>query len=270
LARKATGQVIEPNGKQRSWALRFRAYGKRRFVSLGRPEDGWTRERAEAELRHVLADVERGIWRAHEPEPVEAPPEVPTFHDFASEWLVTREPELRPKTVASYRWQLSDHLLPHFASLALDRIGPEDVDRYKAAKLREGSIGANQINKTLGTLGRILKAARRYGYVSRNPLEDVDRLRRTRPSRPAIEPEQLPALLNAAGALRPILVTLAGAGLRNGEACALDWRDVSLATGTLVVRSAKTDAGVRRVDLPLALREELSDHKARSDGGHVP
>jgi len=61
MARKATGQVIAPNGKQRSWVLRFRAYGKRRFVTLGRPEDGWTRHRAEAELRHVLADVERGI-----------------------------------------------------------------------------------------------------------------------------------------------------------------------------------------------------------------
>jgi integrase len=39
---------------------------------------------------------------------------------------------------------------------------------------------------------------------------------------------------------------------------------VNLATGTLTIRQAKTDAGVRRVDLPLALREELSDHKARS------
>ena len=63
MPRKATGQVIAPDGKQRSWALRFRAYGKRRYVTLGRPEDGWTRERAEVELRHVLADVERGIWR---------------------------------------------------------------------------------------------------------------------------------------------------------------------------------------------------------------
>ena len=39
----------------------------------------------------------------------------PTFHEFASEWLANREPELRPKTVADYRWALSCHLLPHFA-----------------------------------------------------------------------------------------------------------------------------------------------------------
>lgn len=111
MARRATGQVIEPNGKQRSWALRFRAYGKRRFVSLGRPEDGWDRQRAEAELRHILADVERGIWQPYEPAAVEAPTEVPAFHEFASEWLAGRAPELRPRTVTDYEWALSYHLL---------------------------------------------------------------------------------------------------------------------------------------------------------------
>ncbi len=112
MARNATGQVIEPNGKQRSWALRFRAYGKRRFVTLGRPEEGWDRQRAEVELRHVLADVERGIWRPYKPESIEAPSEIPTFHEFASEWLDGRRGELRPRTIADYKWALSYHLLP--------------------------------------------------------------------------------------------------------------------------------------------------------------
>jgi hypothetical protein len=43
MARKATGQVIPPGAKARSWALRFRAYGERHYVTLGRPEDGWDR-----------------------------------------------------------------------------------------------------------------------------------------------------------------------------------------------------------------------------------
>ena len=59
MARKATGSVIEPKDG-RSWAIRFRAYGERRYVALGTSEDGWSRQKAEAELRHVLADVERG------------------------------------------------------------------------------------------------------------------------------------------------------------------------------------------------------------------
>ena len=58
---------------------------------------------------------------------------------------------------------------------------------------------------------------------------------------------------------------MAGAGLRIGEACALDWRDVKLATGTLIVRESKTAAGEgREVDLPVGLREDLTEWRAQS------
>ena len=64
---------------------------------------------------------------------------------------------------------------------------------------------------------------------------------------------------------RPILATLVGAGLRVGEAVALDWSDVNLGAGTLTVGRAKTDAGTyREVDLPRGLIEALSEWKARS------
>jgi integrase len=266
MPRKTTGQVIEPSDGC-SWAIRFRAYGKRRYVSLGTAEEGWDRRRAEAELRHVLADVEQGIWRPYEPAQAPQVPEAPTFHEFASEWLENREPELRPKTVTSYRWQLSGHLLPHFARMHLDQIGPEDVDRYKATKLREGALGPNQINKSIGLLAMILDAAGDYGHTdpARSPARGRRRrVKRTAPSRPTVEPEQLPSLLEAAWRLRPILATMAGAGLRNGEVCALDWSDLDLPSGTLTVGESKTEAGVRQVDLPEALRRELAEHKLRA------
>ncbi len=63
---------------------------------------------------------------------------------------------------------------------------------------------------------------------------------------------------------RPLAATMAGAGLRVGEAIALSWRDVNLATGSLRVADAKTEAGVRTVDLPVGLAAELRALKARS------
>jgi hypothetical protein len=46
MARKASGQVIERKGARgRTLALRFRAYGIRRYVTLGTVDEGWTRER---------------------------------------------------------------------------------------------------------------------------------------------------------------------------------------------------------------------------------
>lgn len=269
MARPATGQTLERGSKggEVTFALRFRAYGKREYLTLGTKTEGWTREKAEAELRHVLADVERGIWRPSAPEPVEAPAEVPDFHAFASEWLAAREPELRERTVRDYRWALELQLLPHFASMRLDAIGPEHVDRYRTAKLREGKLAPNAVNKTIVRLAQILDVAQEYGHIDRNPAKGRRRrAKASEPKRTWVEPEQLVALVESADRyLRPIVATLAGAGLRIGEACALDWRDVNLGTGTIVVRESKTAAGEgREVDLPIGLQEELATWRARS------
>lgn len=266
MPRPATGQVIEREGARgTSYALRFRAYGRRRYLTLGTNEEGWSRDRAELELSHVLADVQRGLWREPNPAPVAEPREEPTFHVFASEWLTARAQErLAERTIEDYRWALTHHLLPFFADYRLSAITVREVDRYKAAKAAEGVLGANQVNKTLTRLSQILAVAVEYELIAANPAAGKRRrLKSTRPRRSWVEPEQLMALLGSApGYRRPLLAVLAGAGLRVGEALALRWADVDLATGTLRVLRSKTDAGVRLVDLTPALREELAAHKA--------
>lgn len=106
MPRKAIGGVIKPK-QGRAWAIRFRAYGKRRYVALGTSDEGWTREKAEKKLGHVLADVERGIWKPEAPPPDQGPAIEPTFHEFASEWFEGVAPELRERTRIHYQWRLS-------------------------------------------------------------------------------------------------------------------------------------------------------------------
>jgi hypothetical protein len=96
------------------WALCFRACGARQYQTLGTAEEGWTRQRAEQALRHVMADVERGTWSPRHPEPAsEANPD-PSFHEFTSEWFEATKGEWREKTRLDYEWQLAHHLLPFF------------------------------------------------------------------------------------------------------------------------------------------------------------
>ncbi len=63
MARRSEGQVVERHWKSgRGYALRFRAYGERQYLTLGLEAEGWNRKRAEEELANVMADVRRGIW----------------------------------------------------------------------------------------------------------------------------------------------------------------------------------------------------------------
>lgn len=268
MARPATGSVVErPSQDGIAFAIRFRAYGQREQITLGTSAEGWSKSKAEVELSNVLADVRRGIWQRHEPEPVEAPGETPTFHEFASDWLAGKKAELRSKTISDYEWALSVHLLPFFATFQLHEITAEAVDRYRSAKMGEGKLGANGINKTLSRLAQILELAVEYDHIPKNNAKGKPRRAKgTKPKRSWVEPEQLMTLIAAGDShTRPMIATLAGAGLRVGEAVALNWRDVNLSTGTITVRESKTDAGEgREVDMPLGLQEELAGWRANS------
>lgn len=281
MPRQPTGQVVEKKTARRGkvYALRFPAYGRRQYVTLGPATDGWTRRTAEAELERVLAAVKLGIWRPPDRGDVEEEeaPSVPTFHTFASEWFASRRGELRPNTQLDYEWQLTHHLLPFFAAFRLDEIDVRLVDRYRHAKVSEGRLSATSVNKTLTRLAQILDVAVEYELIARNPARGRNRkLRASKPRTVWLDtPEQIDALLSAAGELdreahvgrrhvgrRALLSTLVFAGLRIGELCALRWRDVDLARGRLHVHDSKTAAGVRTIELLPVLREELSTYKA--------
>jgi integrase len=285
MARPSTGAVIENTQLvDPTFALRFSANGKRQYVTLGSRRDGWTPARAEIALQDTLTDVRRGTWQPPEPEPVAAPREVPSFHVFASEWFEQKKAEggrrgggLSEKGVVDLEWRLAKHLLPFFAPMRLDAITVADVDRYRAMKVRDGNLGPTSINKTLATLAAILEVAVEYDLIDRNVAQGRRRrLPAVTPPRSSIDrADHITALLDAAGELdatalvrhgqrRALVSTLLFAGLRIGEALTLRWGDVDFARGTIQVRTAKTDAGIRMVNMVPILRDELDAYRART------
>jgi hypothetical protein len=61
MARRSTGGVvIDTRRKSPVFALRFRAYGRRQYLTLGSEADGWTRAKAEEELRRELMKSSSG------------------------------------------------------------------------------------------------------------------------------------------------------------------------------------------------------------------
>ncbi|MGH2866322.1 MAG: tyrosine-type recombinase/integrase, partial [Solirubrobacteraceae bacterium] len=64
------------------------------------------------------------------------------------------------------------------------------------------------------------------------------------------------------GPRRAVIATLALAGPRVGELCALDNQDISLRQARLHIRDAKTEAGIRSVDIHPRLLDELTTYQA--------
>jgi len=265
MARPPKGSVVETRTKDgRTFAIRYRAQGQRWYETVGTSAEGMTHRRAEEELENVLADVRRGRWHP----PIDPTPQMPQheqrFNELADLWLAERKREVRDRSIEDYTWAIDKHLRPHFGPMPLSTISAREVDRFRHLKADEGLLGVNQINKVLNRLASVLDLAVDYEYLNANPARGRRRrFKGTTPLRTYVEPEQLPSLLDAAEGLydkkgRPLMAVLAGAGLRVSEALALRRDDVNLAKGTLRVRESKTKAGVRTVNLPHGLREELT------------
>jgi integrase len=234
MRRAATGQVLlDTRRRSPRFALRFRAYGKRQYLSLGSEAEGWTETRARLELQNILADVRREIWSAPQPEPSPAVDPDPLLHEFASRWFEAEKGEWRAKTVLDYQWQLSHHLLPFFKDHRLSEITIAEVDRYRQRKVAEARaiqaaaaegkplyeehadangrtrrrrrrpLSATSINKTITRLSQILEVAVEYRLIDSNPAKG--RRRRLKAAKPAKvwldRAEHVRALLDAAGDL---------------------------------------------------------------------
>jgi integrase len=188
---------------------------------------GWTDRTARIELENLLAKVRAGIWRRRRPaRPIRAS-KMPTFHEYASDWLqakkdgVLGDRPIGPNTEADYRSRLANHLLPFFGPYRLDELDSELCLAFKAQKLREAAelrraieagamlrdrrgrrvrpLGPATIRKLTDCLATILDEAVEDGHLERNPARSRRmRVKVPRPPRTFLEMDELVALADAA------------------------------------------------------------------------
>jgi hypothetical protein len=153
--------------------------------------------------------VRAGVWRRETARPQPAPPptsEIPTFHEYASQWLERRsegvlgDRALSANSRADCVGRLSNHLLPFFGRRRLDEIDTEMCVAFKAQTMREARklaadlaagadvrdannrrrvpLGPASIKKLLDALTAILDRAltrRALGHRDRDAEVDVRR-----------------------------------------------------------------------------------------------
>jgi hypothetical protein len=136
------------------WYLKYRdAAGVQVKERLGGEADGWNERKAERELRHRLADVERKGWRR--PAPL-------MFATYAQTWFAEGEVRRRWKrsTVAQYR-STRERLVEHFGPMPLGAIRPRHVAEYVAEA--SSRLGPSTVSRDVSLLHAIFVTARPRG-----------------------------------------------------------------------------------------------------------
>jgi integrase len=208
-----------------------------------------------------------------------------TFAEVTDMFLKERTArDRRSATILCYETVFRCHLLPVFGPREVGTIRRPDIaDHFDA--MRAAGATVQTVNRTLRTMKAVLFFALERELVERNVMQ------RFRPfeggkderhvSREAFSESEVQAIMAAARpGERALIGLLCFAGLRPGEAYALDWSAVDLEAGCLTVlrswdhRGAKfvepkTKAGNRKIPLSGWLVAELTAHKARTVAGLV-
>ena len=264
-----------PNTEQcpRSGLWRFN-----KIQNKGKPDQVWYRSKCVYEssevawlaLQQRLHDVaEYGALA------VAAARTIPTFAELADEWINKVVPaSCKSSTAADYRAILEKHLLPVLGSTPSDQITRWDVKNLLLEKLN-GGLASSTVNHIKNAMSGVLSLAVDSELLQANPAKGLGKLWQGKPQDKDIHPYTEKEVQQLLGTLRghwpwyyPFVATLALAGLRLGEASALQWDDVDYANGVLHIRHSVTrgvlgtpkSGKTRRVDMAKHLAEILGEH----------
>lgn len=266
-ARVERGIYMQPNGK---YAVCCRHAGKLRFRTVGFDLAVARRERAA-----LIAATQRGA--------VPASPRL-RFETVCAWWLERFEGkvaagERHPRTLEAHRYHLEHHLLPAFAHRRVAAITVDDVAELLLALRREGR-SAKTAASALATLHSIMRYARRNGWITVDPVDQLESDERPRPARRCqrvLGRGEIERLLAACSPRdRLMIATVLYTGMRISEMLGLIWDDIDLAAGVIHVRAQlsrahrqeparrvapKTIASIRDIPLVAQLAQLLAAHK---------
>ena len=170
-----------------------------------------------------------------------ADPAKGTLDHYLADWLASHRHVVRASTMTSYRGHVELHISPLLGGISVARLRPSDVRR-----LIEDRLAAGLSPATVGRIITTLRIALNQGVRDRTLLDNaatgVDLPRVEREPVAALTEEGAAAIIDATkdSPIGPLVMLLLGSGLRIGEALGLDWRDVDLERGYVIVRRSKT------------------------------
>ncbi len=187
----------------------------------------------------------------------------------------------KPSSIRGYAQGMRRRVLPEFGSVRLADLDRVELQRFVHHLLEQG-LAPPTIEVTLLPVRAIYRQALERGEIVVNPCDKLRLPRSDRRRDRIADPSEGASLIAATSPDdRPLWATAMYAGLRRGEIQALRACDVDLAAGLLRVEfgwdwkegpiGLKSNAGRRKVPIPVILRDHLMDQRLRveRDGEHL-
>jgi len=195
-----------------------------------------------------------------------------SFRELARIWLESQKLDKKPRTTASYAYQIS-HLLPFVGDSIVSEIFPEDIETFKREMLKK--VSATTVNYDLRILRSILDTAISWGYSYENPAKLVKKLKQEKKQFHSLTKEEVNILIESAeGQDKCLLMAAIMTGMRLGEILAMKWENLDWENKIYTVKesysafgfnSPKTENSFRRVNLTEKLIQALREQQAEQN-----
>lgn len=213
---KVTGKTV--------WSVDIYRNGRRFRRTVG------TKREADLVQAQLKADIRAKKWGLESDRPMK-------FRDLVKLYLEYTELNKAASTHRNDKYRIEANLVPYFGRMLISEIEAADVEKYKQKRLRE-DVTRNTINHELTKLSHIFKMGIQWGYLTSNPVSDVEKFKLSKTNPRFLTTEEVDQLLDAAHGfyIYPILVTALHTGMRKSELFNLKWAAVDFEQETITVQ----------------------------------
>lgn len=162
-----------------------------------------------------------------------------TVAQWLDEWVSTYCTDLKPLTVSGYKSKIESRIKPYIGSVQLSALSNIQVQRYyNGLQSGDRPLSAKSIQNVHGILHKALEQAVAAGVLSANPADYVKLPKVKKPELQPIMDENVGRFLDAIkdDPFERFFIVALFSGLRQSELIGLQWDDVDLESGLLIVR----------------------------------
>lgn len=230
-----------------------RGRGRAKLTDRWYPPNGWSKRAIDRELAKVAAEFERKVTAGEVISRAEQKDQELQEKREAAKILTLREygetvfMPAKTVTVAensrcSFQSNLDNHIYPALGDLKMPDINPANISALLLSIQSQGRAHATVI-KVYTVLNTLFKMAYLNDVIEKNPMDKVQRPKprkgEVRSEVEAYTVEEVRRILDGLEQeplkWRAFLRLLIDTGIRRGECCALQWKDINFKAGTVTI-----------------------------------